>query len=1144
MSSGLAVSIALLFGCMQSETDAGPPIDYNQLIAEEGGDVLGFTVEPVEDPDFFDFPICVEGPCQNNLAPVANAGADQSAAAGLMVALVGNGSFDLDGCIEQYRWTFGDGQSTPWIIIPLGTPVPTTYHAYAQAGTYSAKLWVKDHCGAQSASDTAVINITDCGGNTPPVAAFSNNPSAPASGQSVSFSGLGSYDPDGQITSYAWNWGDGTPNSSGINAMHVFSSAGSFSVTLTVTDNFGCTDVHQSLIYVASNCANSASPTANFDPPASVVEDQPVSFDGSSSSDPDGSITTYTWNWGDGTPNTGSVSAISSHTFANPGTYSVTLTVLDNCGKMGSKTKSVVVSPATNPCVTSPAPSASFTHSPGSVQEDQTVAFDASASSDSDGTIVGYTWSWGDGTPDTNGVSSSANHVFANPGTYTVRLTVTDDCAKTGTYSKNVVVAVLNPCLTSPAPIASFMYSPTNVVEEQAVSFNGSGSVDSDGSIVGYSWSWGDGTPDTNGVSPSTTHVFANPGTYNVRLTVTDNCGKTGTQSKNVVVAQATVPEPSGPPQLVSFVPGVGEAFSVAVSAVGSSNYAFVASPQYGLSVVNITSPTSPVLAGTLSADDMPASAMNVAAGNGYAMIGSPSSATTRIVDVSVPSEPVVVGALSAIMQGGAIDNFKAYICTGSQLRIHDLNQSGFPLIGTVNISARAVKIAVVGSDRYAFVAAGSSGLQVVRVTNPASPTLLNVSQSGYSGSATHVAVHQSGGASYAYIAADGKVYAYNASTPTSTSLAGNTSLGFTISGLACSSGKLVVCSAMSSQFRVFGLQSPGAPAWNGTLAIYCAGVDFGGGYAIVGGGTNGLRVVNISNASSPTVATTVVTPMTGRTAVAIEGNLVLAGGPSDVVRAYQIDSQMGLTPLATLPIYAQRAAIDSGYAYFCTGVDLKIVNPAGFSTVAAVPVSARAVQFQRFGDANYALVAAGTAGLKVVNVTQPSSPSVVSANLPTGTASASDVALYTVAGATYAYVAASDGAFYVFNVTNPVSPSYVGAVSVGVSLSAVTVANSCLLVGSSLSSQLRCYSLSNPTAPVWVDTLALYVGGLTASGQRVYVAGGTNGLRVIDVSVPSDLRVEHVLMTPGDANSFAIDDGFGAVGNWGSVVNLVDLGW
>ncbi|MCH7703293.1 MAG: PKD domain-containing protein, partial [Planctomycetes bacterium] len=148
-----------------------------------------------------------------------------------------------------------------------------------------------------------------------------------------------------------------------------------------------------------------------------------LSFDAAGSDDSDGTVTGYEWDFGDGSPLETEASV--THSYAEPGEYTVTLTVIDNAGQRTTLTITVVVSGAD--------PVASFTATPTSGQAPLTVDFDASASSDSDGVIVAYAWDPGDGSGPFGGVTSS--YTYETGGTFTATLTVDDNDGHSGSMS-------------------------------------------------------------------------------------------------------------------------------------------------------------------------------------------------------------------------------------------------------------------------------------------------------------------------------------------------------------------------------------------------------------------------------------------------------------------------------------------------------------------------------------------------------------------------------------------------------------------------------------------------------------------------------------------------------------------------------------
>ncbi|WP_104523846.1 PKD domain-containing protein [Blastococcus atacamensis] len=170
--------------------------------------------------------------------------------------------------------------------------------------------------------------------------------------------------------------------------------------------------------------AANAAPVADF---AAAVSHLDASFDATRSTDADGTIASYAWTFGDGTSGTG---ATTTHAYKAAGTYQVQLTVTDDDGATTRRTGTVTVT-APPPNV---APTAGFT----AAASGRTGSFDASASKDSDGTVASYAWDFGDGTTGT-GVTTS--HEYSKDGTYTVRLTITDDDGASATVERGLAIS-------------------------------------------------------------------------------------------------------------------------------------------------------------------------------------------------------------------------------------------------------------------------------------------------------------------------------------------------------------------------------------------------------------------------------------------------------------------------------------------------------------------------------------------------------------------------------------------------------------------------------------------------------------------------------------------------------------------------------
>ena len=215
---------------------------------------------------------------------------------------------------------FANQESTPTMMV-AGLMYQATFTPYGKAGT-SVFL---EHFNAPY----------------PPVAAFTFAPAAPLAGEAVTFDASTSSDLNNDIVSYAWDFGDAS-SGSGVTAVHSYASAGIYAVTLTVTDATSFSDTASASIDVAP--VPNVPPTADFFATRNLMV---VDVDGSASSDSDGTIVDYMWTWGDGSSESSGTSPLASHTYAAPGSYSISLLVTDDDGAAGLATHEVTANTMT-----------------------------------------------------------------------------------------------------------------------------------------------------------------------------------------------------------------------------------------------------------------------------------------------------------------------------------------------------------------------------------------------------------------------------------------------------------------------------------------------------------------------------------------------------------------------------------------------------------------------------------------------------------------------------------------------------------------------------------------------------------------------------------------------------------------------------
>ena len=414
-------------------------------------------------------------------------------APGSAAAFDASGSADPEGSITDYSWDFGDGsngtgrQPQPHLHHPRHAPRDPHGHQQLRPDRHLRQpighRRHRTHGGVQPARGRPAARHS-------PVS-FDSSASAAASG--------------GRITAYSWDFGDGSTGT-GSNPSHTYSSPGRYTVALTVTDELGMpstTTTHTVTVDAAPTASFAASPNPATLGPA-------VAFDARGSSDSLGTITAYSWDFGDGSTGSG---ATTTHAYQTPGHYTITLTITNDAGQTATVNHSVTVDAA---------PSSSFSVSPSAARTDAPVSFNAGSSSDTVGTIVAYTWNFGDGA---SASGLTASHTYASPGSYMVALTVTNDAGQTATSTQTVTVYA--------PPSASFSVAPASALPGAAVNFNAGASSDPGGAITGYSWSFGDGAT-ANG--PGASHAYLRPGTYTVTLTVAGSLGLATSTSHTVTV--------------------------------------------------------------------------------------------------------------------------------------------------------------------------------------------------------------------------------------------------------------------------------------------------------------------------------------------------------------------------------------------------------------------------------------------------------------------------------------------------------------------------------------------------------------------------------------------------------------------------------
>ncbi len=484
-------------------------------------------------------------------------------------------STDPNGAPLTYLWSFGDGSAT--------ATGATVSHTYNTDGTFAAQLRATNAAGrfSETAVDIHVINNA-------PHAAFTATPTNGKSPLTVQFNASSSSDTEdaGEDLIYQWDFGDGmTANDQGVvgqfrQTSHVFSkradgtlctaaSPCNLTAKLTVTDTAGKKDTATLGIRVG-----------NSNPVARVVAspqsgDAPlkVRFNALSSTDADLDPLKVDWTWGDSTcagrdpdlpnldikGNTSANDGTVEHIYKCVGTFTPVVVVKDGKGGESSfNGTQIIVTQGTGTGGGGEAQLvARFRITPSPPLLNQPFTVDGSGST---GTISGYSWNWGDSTPASSGVSPT--HSYTAAGSYTIVLTVTGPNNTSAQTSQRVTVAGTGTGEPLPeenhAPTAVILAEPTSGFVGQEFRFDGRRSTDADGDALTYSWTFGDGA---SGTGPQTTHTYAEPKTYTVRLTVRDAKNASTQVTQNIQVVRAG--ENRSPVAIIATGPRTGTAPAV-----------------------------------------------------------------------------------------------------------------------------------------------------------------------------------------------------------------------------------------------------------------------------------------------------------------------------------------------------------------------------------------------------------------------------------------------------------------------------------------------------------------------------------------------------------------------------------------------------
>ncbi len=446
-----------------------PGIIYNWYDQATGGSPVGsgttFTTPMLTSSKTYYISCCpgsVRVPLQVNVSNSPSASfSSTTVCAGSSTNFSASGSSG----ITSWNWNFGDGSGTSIQQNPSYT--------YSSGGNYTVTLTVSNGvCTSTVSQSTNVFNA--------PVVNYSSSASSTGCGPlTVQFTNSTT-----NAIGYSWNFGDGTPLSTQTNPSHTYSSAGTYTVILTASGAGSCSNSISHVVSVGPP------PTSSFTSNNNICQNDTIFFVNQSTGN-GSTITSLSWNFGDGSPPTTSTNPY--HIYTSTGVFNVTLTATS-----ALCSDDTVISISVNQ-----APVAGFTTSAVNGCAPLNVNFTNSTTGSPT-----YNWNFGDGSPTSS--QQNPTHIYSLPGTYNVTLiAIQGSCSDTVVQTNLIQVAI--------SPHSSFSSLPAICLGD-SISFNNL-STSGGSPITSNQWDFGDGTPLSTQVNP--VHYYSSSGSYNVKLTTT-----------------------------------------------------------------------------------------------------------------------------------------------------------------------------------------------------------------------------------------------------------------------------------------------------------------------------------------------------------------------------------------------------------------------------------------------------------------------------------------------------------------------------------------------------------------------------------------------------------------------------------------------
>lgn len=631
------------------------------------------------------------------------------------------------------------------------------------------------------------------------------------------------------------------------------------------------------------------------------------------------------------------------------------------------------------------------------------------------------------------------------------------------------------------------------------------------------------------------------------------------TATRTATPVRTATPTPTPPPTfdplLIGFVPGVGSAQDVSV--VGTT--AFVASDPFGLSAVDAATPSLPVVDGTPLQSF--AGARSAVRGTRAVVTGAAGGvARLWVLDVSAP-QPAVLGELattaSSVLDVAMNDaGTLAVMAMGATgVWVVDLANPAAPVRRSIfDTAGVAFAVALNGTGSLAYVADGTGGLKVLSLANPSAPT--QVGALALSGIQRDIAVQSN----VVYLADQtGRLLTADVATPSAPRQLGALVIGRYTFHLAVEGTRAVLHSADSvSYLDVIDVTSLTAPVVLGSVAVDAAGgikgVAIAGGRAYVANGDLGLKIYSVG--SVPTLSGGMNDPFSATRIAMAGGRSVVTGAhlPTASARLRVLDTTDPTVPevLGELPTTVTAAGIldvamnGSGtLAVTAMGTAgiwvVDLANPSAPVRRGVYDTSGVAFAVALNASGSLAYVADGSGGLKVVSLANPSAPSQV------GSIALSGIQRDVAVQGSVAYVVDQMGRLVTVDVANASAPQQLGALTMGRYAYNVAVSGTLAIMHTQGSAAyLDVVDVTTPASPVIRSSVAVdasgAVKGIALGASRAYVASGTAGLRIYELTNPAAPTLLGSGYTVGDATDVVLGGALAQAADSAAIISIIDL--